>query len=105
MTAATLLAVLALATPTLHASVGDPLRISVTAGGKPVKTLRPGTYRIVVSDTSSGHNFRLSGPGVNRTTSIAAAQTATWIVRLRKGVYRYVCDPHASFMKGSFTVR
>jgi plastocyanin len=25
-------------------------------------------------------------------------------VKLKRGTYRYVCDPHASFMKGSFRV-
>jgi plastocyanin len=30
--------------------------------------------------------------------------TKTWTVTLKAGKYTYVCDPHASFMKGSFTV-
>jgi plastocyanin len=30
--------------------------------------------------------------------------TVVWHVTLRKGTYKYVCDPHATFMKGSFTV-
>jgi len=25
-------------------------------------------------------------------------------VKLKKGTYKYVCDPHASVMKGSFKV-
>ena len=27
-----------------------------------------------------------------------------WLVKFRKGTYRYVCDPHATTMKGSFKV-
>ncbi|MBA2475537.1 MAG: hypothetical protein H0V40_06240, partial [Actinobacteria bacterium] len=28
----------------------------------------------------------------------------TWRVTLKRGTYTYVCDPHASSMKGTFTV-
>ena len=28
----------------------------------------------------------------------------TWKLTLKKGTYKYVCDPHKSFMKGSFKV-
>jgi len=31
--------------------------------------------------------------------------TVTWNLRLRAGIYAYVCDPHASQMRGSFRVR
>jgi plastocyanin len=44
------------------------------------------------------------GPGVNKATSVAGKGTYRWTITLRRGTYRYVCDPHASFMKGSFTV-
>jgi plastocyanin len=30
--------------------------------------------------------------------------TTIWKLTLKKGTYKYVCDPHASFMHGSFTV-
>jgi plastocyanin len=42
---------------------------------------------------------------VNKTTSVAGKGTKTWTVTLKKGTYKYVCDPHKSFMKGSFTVK
>jgi plastocyanin len=35
---------------------------------------------------------------------VSGKGTTTWKVTLKKGTYKYVCDPHASFMKGSFTV-
>ena len=58
-----------------------------------------------VTDRSSSHNFRLRGPGFNKAiTSVGFTGTKTVTVRLRKGTYRYVCDPHSSFMKGSFRV-
>ena len=37
-------------------------------------------------------------------TPVTAKTTATWNVTLKKGTYRFVCDPHATIMKGSFTV-
>jgi plastocyanin len=41
---------------------------------------------------------------VNKLTTVAFKGTKTWTVTLRKGTYRYVCDPHKTFMKGSFRV-
>ena len=38
------------------------------------------------------------------THHVGGKGTFRWVVTLKKGTYRYVCDPHASFMKGSFTV-
>ena len=93
------------AKPKLVASVSDPLNISLTKGGKKFKTLKAGTYVVVVQDKASDHNFRLKGPGVNKATSVSGKGTKTWKVKLRKGTYTYVCDPHKSFMHGSFTVK
>jgi plastocyanin len=95
------------ATPTkLVATVGPNFNISLTKAGRKVTTLKPGTYAITVRDRSDFHNFRLRGPGrVNKATGVAAVGTKTWTVRLVRGTYRYVCDPHASQMKGSFIVK
>jgi plastocyanin len=92
------------ATPKLTATVSDPLNITLTVGGKKVSKLKAGTYRILVQDKASDHNFHLKGPGVDKSTSVSAKTATTWTVTLKKGSYTYVCDPHASFMKGSFTV-
>jgi plastocyanin len=88
----------------LVASVSDPVNISLKLGGKKVTKLKAGKYTISVKDTSTAHNFRLVGPGVNKTTSVTAKTSTTWTVTLKKGKYTYVCDPHKSFMKGTFTV-
>jgi plastocyanin len=93
------------ATPKLVGLVADPLTISLTQGGKKVTHLKPGIYVIVVKDEASDHNFHLSGPGVNKLTSVGGKATFTWKVTLKKGTYTYVCDPHAAFMKGSIAVR
>lgn len=92
-------------TPKLQASVADPAKIELTVGGKAVKSLKAGKYTIVVKDTAADHNFHLTGPGVNKTTSVSGKGTYTWKVTLKKGTYKFVCDPHASFMKGSFKVK
>jgi plastocyanin len=92
------------ATPTLNGTVGPNFTISLTKGGKKVTQLRHGKYVIKVADKSSRHNFHLKGPGVNEATSVRRVYTVTWKVTLKKGKYRFVCDPHASSMKGSFNV-
>ena len=89
----------------LVATVGPSATITLTKGGKKVTTLRPGAYTITVRDRSRSHNFALSGPGVRRATTVSFSGTQTWNVRLRRGAYVYVCTPHASFMRGRFTVR
>jgi plastocyanin len=90
---------------TQHASVGPGYTISLTdASGAVVKQLQPGAYTIVVDDKSSIHDFHLTGPGVDESTDIAGTGTSTWNVTLSNGTYTYVCDAHASTMKGTFTV-
>ena len=91
-------------TPKLNASVSDPFNISLTQGTTKVTNLKAGTYTIVVKDTAADHNFHLKGPGVNKSTSVGGKIATIWTVTLKKGTYTYVCDPHSSSMKGSFTV-
>ena len=69
------------------------------------KTVPHGAYVITVKDRSSIHNFHLTGPGLNKSTSVAFKGEKNWTVTLKPGTYTYKCDPHASFgMKGSFRV-
>jgi plastocyanin len=68
------------------------------------QTVKAGTYTIVVHDKSNIHNFRLAGPGVNKLTSVPWVGTKTWTVKLKQGVYKFVCDPHATIMKGVLRV-
>jgi plastocyanin len=97
------------ATVKLKASVGPGTTISMST--KPKKA---GTYSIVVSDKSSAHNFHILGPGLpaKNTKAVKVAtevsKTGTFTLtglKLQAGkTYRFICDPHKSFMKGSFTV-
>jgi plastocyanin len=90
--------------PTLTATVGPGATISLrNSRGARVTRLKAGRYRIVVRDRSRMHNFHLSGTGVNKRTTVRFRGSTTWTVTFRKArTYRFVCDPHAKRMKGSF---
>lgn len=91
--------------PTLHARVGPGYTIGLTdESGERVTKLDPGTYDIEVEDQAIEHNFRLTGPGVTRQTPVEEMATQTWTVTFVDGVYTYFCVPHASQMRGTFTV-
>jgi plastocyanin len=93
------------ARPKLVGTVGPGFTITLKQAGKPVKTLKAGVYTITVTDKSDIHNFRLRGPGVNKEiTTIAFEGMKTVVVKLSKGTYTFVCDPHFTTMKGSFKV-
>jgi plastocyanin len=67
--------------------------------------VKPGSYTITVKDKSAEHNFHVSGPGVNKVvTTVPFVGTKKITVTFKKGTYKFVCDPHASSMKGSFKV-
>jgi plastocyanin len=83
---------------------GPGFTITLTKAGKKVKTLKAGKYTILIRDKSNIHNFHLKGPGLNKLTSVGYVGSKTWTVTLKKGTYKYVCDPHASIMKGAFKV-
>jgi plastocyanin len=92
--------------PKLTGTVGPGFTISLKRFNKPLVSLKAGTYSITVSDKSNIHNFHLRGPGgVNKAiTPIGFVGTKTVTVKLVKGIYKYVCDPHFTTMKGSFKV-
>ena len=94
------------AVPRLVGSTGPDgaFHMTLLKGGKKVTKLKAGKYTIVVKDVAKTHNFHLTGPGLNKKTSVKGKATSTWHVTLKKGTYRYVCDPHKTLMKGSFKV-
>jgi plastocyanin len=89
----------AAAVPTYNGTVGPGF--TITMAKKPTKA---GKIKLVVADKSSIHNFHLTGPGVNVKTSVSSTGSKTFSITLKKGTYKFVCDPHASTMKGSFKV-
>jgi plastocyanin len=102
-----IVAAAALAIPTIAATRANTLTAVVGPGfniSMSKKTVPAGTYVIVVHDRSTIHNFHLTGPGVNKTTSVLAVGTSRWTVKLKKGTYKFVCDPHAAIMHGVLKV-
>ncbi|MGH3136746.1 MAG: plastocyanin/azurin family copper-binding protein [Gaiellaceae bacterium] len=91
---------------TVVGKVGPGFTISLKLDGKKVTKLKAGiAYRFAVTDQSSAHDFHLTGPGVNKViTGVGFTGTKSVVLKLKKGAYRFVCDPHAAFMKGSFKV-
>jgi plastocyanin len=97
------------ANPKLKGTVGPGFTISMS-----VKPKKAGTFDITVTDKASSHNFHVSGPGLPKAntkkvvvaTSVGATGTVTLKnLKLQAGkTYKFVCDPHASSMKGSFKV-
>ena len=97
---------LAASPKTVTGTVGPGFTIGLAMHGKKVAKLKAGTtYRFIMRDRSSIHDFHLSGPGLNRVlTSVPFTGTKSFVLRLRKGRYRFVCDPHAGIMHGRFNV-
>jgi hypothetical protein len=94
------------ATRTLSGPSAPGFTISLKYKGKKVRSLPPGSLPDPRRDRADIHNFHIRGPGVNRViTGVDFEGTKSRTFRLRKGTYRYVCDPHSSDMKGSFKVR
>jgi hypothetical protein len=86
---------------TLNGSVGPGFDISLDG----TDGLTAGSYTLVVNDQSDQHNFHLTGPGgVDVSTDVEETGEKSFDVELEAGEYTFVCDPHASQMKGSFTV-
>jgi len=74
----------------LSGSVGPKAKIALTRSAK------AGKAQITVRDMSKKDNFHLSGPGVNKKTGVAWTGTAKWTVTLKKGMYTFRSDAHAS---------
>ena len=68
------------------------------------KTVPAGTYLITIRDRSAIHNFHLTGPGVNKKTSVTGTGTTKWTVKIKKGTYHFMCDPHRTIMHGILKV-
>jgi plastocyanin len=84
---------------------GDSFTITLNdVAGNKVTHLDAGAYTVTLHDHSAFHNFHLSGPGVDISTSVDGIENKTFTVTFTDGTYFFNCDPHSSQMKGSFTV-
>jgi plastocyanin len=86
-------------TNTLTGTVGPGFTITMNK-----KTVKAGTYVITIRDLASIHDFHLTGSGVNKATSVSGTGTTKWTVKLKKGTYHFVCDPHRTIMHGVLKV-
>lgn len=92
--------------PKLLATVGPKATISLrNAAGVLLRSVKAGTYSVVVRDRSTAHNFHLVGKGVNRKSGVATVATTTWTVKLQAGVLRFYSDRAPKTVKGSVTVK
>jgi hypothetical protein len=97
-------------TPTLKGVVGPGFTISLKKGGKKVKTLKAGKYKLVISDKSSIHNFTLerekpSKPKMEKLlsgTGFTGSKTVIWT--LKPGNWRAYCSIHEAEMQQNFKV-
>ena len=97
----TILTTLALASSTVAATNANTLTGTVGPGftiTMSKKTVRAGTYAVTI------HDFHLTGPGVAKKTSVTGTGTTKWTVKLKKGTYHFVCDPHHTIMHGVLAV-
>ena len=107
----TILATLALASSAFAAASGNTKTSTLTGTVGPgftitmnKKTVKAGTYTITIHDLASIHDFHITGPGVNKTTSVTGTGTTKWTVKLKRGTYHFVCDPHHTIMHGVLKV-
>jgi hypothetical protein len=97
-------------TPTLKGVVGPGFTISLKKAGKTVKKLKAGSYKFVISDKSSFHNYTVeretpSKPSIEKhITSTPFVGRRTMIIKLKPGSWRFYCSVHESQMHGDFKV-
>jgi hypothetical protein len=92
------------ATPVLTGTVGPGFTITLKKGTKTVKTLKAGTYKLVIHDKSSIHGWSLDGPhGFAKDISpVPGTGTKTVTLKLKAGGYKFYCPAHEAEMFGHF---
>lgn len=98
----------AMSHPKLIGVVGknNAYKITLTSNGKLVKTLKPGTYTVVIHDDSSLHSYSLDGPHGKSWdfTTVSQMGTKTVTLKLTPGKYKAYCQAHEAEMFQHFTV-
>ncbi len=96
-------------TPKLNGTVGPGFTITLTMGGKMVKTLPAGRYTFLIADKAAIHNFTLEqksgGMFEKQLTTVPFVGTKSVTVTLKKGKWKFYCKVHQSTMFGFFTVK
>lgn len=94
-------------TPTLVGTDGPGFSINLKLGGKTVKTLKAGTYKVVIHDKASVHSWSLDGPHgfAKDITAVPFVGTKTMTLKLKAGAYKFYCSAHEPTMFGRFIVK
>jgi NitT/TauT family transport system substrate-binding protein len=85
----------------LEASVGKTATIE--QAGKRATRLEPGSYNLIIKDTSSTAGFKLTGGGVAKSTGVKAKGTFRFKVNLASGKYTWTATGRARG-RGTFVV-
>ena len=95
------------ATPVLTGTDGPGFTIDLKMNGKAVKSLKAGTYKVVIHDKSSIHGWSLDGPhGFAKDIGpVPFTGTKTVTLKLKAGSYKFYCPAHEPTMFGRFTVK
>jgi hypothetical protein len=95
------------ATLVLTGTDGPGFTIDLKMNGKAVKTLKAGTYKVVIHDKASIHGWSLDGPHgfAKDISSVPAVGTKTVTLKLKAGSYKFYCPAHEPTMFGHFTVK
>jgi hypothetical protein len=95
------------ATPVLTGTVGPGYTINLKLNSKVVKTLKAGTYKVVIHDKATIHGWSLDGPhGFAKDISpVPFVGTKTVTLKLNAGKYKLYCPSHESTMFQHFTVK
>src|SRR5437870_4692507 len=77
--------------PTLNGTVGPGFTITLKQHGKLVKSLKAGTYDLVIADKGTIHAFSLDGPHgyAKDFTAVPFTGTKTFTIKLVAGKYKY----------------
>ena len=98
----------AAAPPKLTGTVGPGFTISLTWKGKKVTALKAGQYTFAIADKASIHNFVIEqesgGKFEKQLTTVPFTGAKSVVVTLKKGKWKYYCQPHESIMFGFFVV-
>ena len=96
------------ATPKLQGTVGPGYTISLKKSGQKVTKLKAGRYTFKIADKASIHSFVIeqeTGGKFEKTlTSVGFTGTKSVTVTLKKGKWKFYCQPHESIMFGFFKV-
>ena len=95
------------AAPVLTGTVGPGYTINLKLNSKAVKTLKAGTYKVVIHDKAAIHGWSLDGPhGFAKDISpVPFVGTKTVTLKLKAGKYKFYCPSHESTMFQHFTVK